>query len=116
MRARRSNRSKRVQRPLAKTSEHGNGAKGHLMMAAVISGTGAHRNSPVWPQVAAPARPQAAEEAASRQAAEEAATRQAAAASQQAPALWASTPQAEVAAAAASAAVTAPTLADWRVQ
>jgi hypothetical protein len=35
---------------LAKTPDHVNGSKGHLMMAAIISGMGARRNSPVWRQ------------------------------------------------------------------
>jgi len=38
-----------------RTSDRGYGSKHRLMRAAVISGMVAHRNSPVWPQVAAPA-------------------------------------------------------------
>jgi hypothetical protein len=41
-------------RPFSKTSDCGYGSKHRLMTAAVISGMGAHRNSPVWPQAAAP--------------------------------------------------------------
>jgi hypothetical protein len=51
-RAGRSSRSNA--RPFSKTSDGGYGSKHRLMTAAVISGMGAHRNSPVWPQAAAP--------------------------------------------------------------
>ena len=39
---------------LERLSDCGYGSKHRLMTAAVISGMGAHRNSPVWPQAAAP--------------------------------------------------------------